>query len=338
MEGGEGTRAVRHGGKPGPRQFAVMFPGTQGGKRPPGTMARCKNRASGACAECSCLLHGQRLIYSAQVGIDSQRWGERTAGVDSFAATHWTVVRAAAVGRVDNCAGDGDPGAAHLVGDAAREAFSKLCSLYWYPLYAFVRRSGHSRPDAQDLTQDFFVRLIESRLLNRADPQRGKFRSFLLAALKNFLRDDHDRRSTQRRGRGFQVISLDVEDDPEARYQLEALRSESNAETFYETRWATAVVEAALGRLRADLAIRGRAHYFDALHPLLSSGEDSAALYAASAVSLGLSLSGLRSVTARLRQQYRQLLREEVSRTVEETADIDQEIRHLCAVLAVHGP
>jgi RNA polymerase sigma factor (sigma-70 family) len=211
----------------------------------------------------------------------------------------------------------------------ARAAFEELYCLYCYPVYAFIRRRGHDRQEAQDLTQDFFVHLLEKGTLGRADPQRGRFRSFLLGALGHFLAHAAERARAKKRGGDCQFVYLD-EEAAEARYQLAAPEG-MTAEKLFDVRWAATLIDAALGRLRGELELEGKRRLFDTLHGFVVAGED--ASYQQSADVLGLSLGALKTAIHRLRRRYRALLREEVARTVTTPSEVDEELRHLCAAL-----
>lgn len=241
--------------------------------------------------------------------------GPPLEGVQSFATTHWSVVLAA-----------GQPASPQ-----AAAALEKLCRAYWYPLYAYVRRRGYSPEDAEDGTQSFFARLLEGNLLPRASPHRGRFRSFLLTALQNFLTDEHDRASARKRGGGQPLISLDALDG-EARYALEPA-DELSPDKLFERRWATTVLEGAWTRLEAEYAAEGKADSFRELRRF-NSGQESAPAYAEAAGHLGLPENTVKSLVHRMRRRYRTLLRAEIARTVADPAEIDEEIRYLLRVLA----
>jgi len=211
----------------------------------------------------------------------------------------------------------------------ARAALEELYRLYCYPVYAFIRRRGHSRQDAQDLTQDFFVHMLEKSTLARADPQRGRFRNFLLGALNYFLADAAERARADKRGGGCQWVFLD-DAAAENSYQLVAPRG-MTAEEIFDARWAAALVEAAFARLRGDLESEGKGHLFEALQGFLVGGED--ASYQKVADALSLSLGALKTAIRRLRGRYRALLREEVARTVVSPAEVDEEFCYLRAAL-----
>jgi len=231
-----------------------------------------------------------------------------------FATTHWSVVLNAA---------DSDA-------PQARDALERLCRAYWYPLYAYVRWRGRSPEDAQDLTQSFFVRLLERDLLAVASPERGRFRSFLLTALRNFLADEHDRASARKRGADRPLLSLD-ELEGEARYALEPAEVAS-PDKLFERRWATTVLEQAWTLLAAEYAAEGKAEMFRELRRF-NSAQEGAPGYAETAGKLGLPENTVKSLVHRMRQRYRALLRREIGQTVANPAEIDEEIRYLLQVL-----
>jgi RNA polymerase sigma factor (sigma-70 family) len=211
----------------------------------------------------------------------------------------------------------------------ARAALEELYRLYCYPVYAFIRRRGHSRQDAQDLTQDFFVHLLDKGTLARAESERGRFRNFLLGSLEHFLAHAAEHAGARKRGGGCQWVSLD-DNGAEDRYQIAAPEG-MTAERLFDARWAAAVVEATFARLRGELQSEGKGHHFDALQGFLLGRED--ASYQQVANVLGLSLGALKTTIHRLRGRYRTLLREEVARTVGAPAEVDEEVRYLRAVL-----
>jgi DNA-directed RNA polymerase specialized sigma24 family protein len=203
--------------------------------------------------------------------------------------------------------------------------WKKLYRLYCYPVYAFIRRRGYGRQDAQDLTQDFFVHLLEKETLGRADSQRGRFRSFLLGALDHFLAHAAERARAGKRGGGCQWIFLD-DDAAEDRYQLAAPEG-MTAEKVFEARWAAAIVESAFARLRSELESEGKGHMFEALQGFLLGRED--ASYQQVADALRLSLGALKTAIHRLRGRYRALLREEVAHTLVTPEEVDEELHYL---------
>lgn len=230
-----------------------------------------------------------------------------------FEATRWSIVVAA--GAADS--------------QQAHRALEHLCTAYWYPLYAFVRRQGHSPHDAQDLTQEFFTRLLARNVLGDADPAKGRFRSFLLGALKHFLSDEWDRARAQKRGGGVQPISLDAE-SAESRYRLEPA-DESSAEKIYERRWALALLDEVLKRLRDEFTRDGKEHVFEELKSALTGGKVPCAEIASR---LDVKEGAVRTAIHRLRTRYRELVRAEIAETVASPSDVDAEMQHLFAALA----
>ena len=223
--------------------------------------------------------------------------------------------------------------------ETGRKALAELCHIYWRPIFAFICRRGYSVPDAQDLTQDFFIMVIEGNLLQFADPGRGRFRSLLLKALQNFLIDNHARRTAQKRGGKVQFVCWN-EWMAEAPSQLSVAASEAenwSAEKIYDVRWAATVVERALHRLGEECESRGRRRVFSVLSKYLSA-ERTDVSYAAISDALGVSTETIKRLLHHLRVRYRALLREEIAQTVEEPDDIDAELRYLCAALATRAP
>jgi RNA polymerase sigma factor (sigma-70 family) len=229
-----------------------------------------------------------------------------------FAVTRWSVVLAAA--------GD-DP--------AARGALGILCRTYWYPLYAFVRRQGHQPHDAQDLTQEFFSRLLEKGWLDGVAREKGKFRSFLLASMKHFLSNERDRARAQKRGGGRPPISLDTH-SAESRYAMEPV-DVATPEKIFERRWAMTLLEQVLARLRDEMTSRGNAALFDELKASLSGQQSS---YGQIAGKLAMSEGAVKVAAHRLRQRYRELIREEVAQTVGSEGDVEEELRDLMSALS----
>jgi RNA polymerase sigma-70 factor (ECF subfamily) len=214
---------------------------------------------------------------------------------------------------------------------AAAEALENLCRIYWYPLYVYVRRRGYDVPTAQDLVQSFFARLLAKDHLRQADRTRGKFRAFLLTSLHRFLADEWDHARRLKRGGGQVPISLDGL-TAEERYQLEPT-DPFDAARLYDRRWATTLLQLALERLGEEQAARGRAKEFDDLRQfLVAEGEPIG--YAEVAQRLGLTITAARMAVSRLRERYRELLREEILRTVATTQDAEEEYRSLMAALA----
>jgi len=211
----------------------------------------------------------------------------------------------------------------------ARAALAELYRLYCYPVYAFIRRRGYGRQDAQDLTQDFFVHLLEKSTLGRADPQRGRFRNFLLGTLAYFLANAAERASAAKRGGGCQWVVLD-DASAENDYQLAAPEG-LTPEKLFEARWAAKLVEATLACLRGELESEGKGHVFEKLQGFLLGREE--ASYQEVANALSSSLGALKTTIHRMRGRFRALLREEVARTVATPAEVDEELRYLRAVL-----
>jgi RNA polymerase sigma-70 factor (ECF subfamily) len=213
----------------------------------------------------------------------------------------------------------------------AHAALANLCQTYWYPLYAYVRRRGHSPEDAQDLTQAFFARLLEHNWVGQADQQKGRFRSFLLSAMNHFLADEWDKARAQKRGGGVLPIPLQF-DTAETRYGHEPADNVT-PEQNYERHWALTLLDTVLQRLRSEYEQEGKAELFAALHPCLV-GDRTAQPYAELAMKLGVSEGAVKSAVHRLRQRYRQLLHDEIAQTVASPGEVDEELHHLFAVLA----
>ena len=233
-------------------------------------------------------------------------------GSPQFPATRWTLVVAA-----------GDP---HR--KEARSALVDLCENYWYPLYAYLRRRGYSADQAQDLTQEFFVRVLEGRYLDRASPEKGRFRSFILTSLKFFVADEADRNRAQKRGGGT-VLSLEFSSG-EDRYQREPAHDET-PERIFERRWALSVLERVVERLRSEFIQHGRPEHFERLKVFLLGQSD--APYAALAREMNTSEGALKVAIHRLRKRYRDLFRQEIADTVADPAEVESELRFLAAVL-----
>ncbi|MEK7675189.1 MAG: sigma-70 family RNA polymerase sigma factor [Verrucomicrobiota bacterium] len=236
-------------------------------------------------------------------------------GTATFATTHWSVVLAAQ--------------AAHT--PQAAKALEKLCRTYWYPLYAYVRREGSSALDAQDLTQEFFARLLEKNYLGQVAREKGKFRSFLLAALRHFLADQRDRARAVKRGGGADCISLDAQ-TAEERYRLEPA-DELNPEKIYERRWAMTLLDQVLRHLEAEFAATGKRPLFEHLKVFLLD-EKGVGSYAETAARLEMTEGALRVAVHRLRQRYGELFRNEIAHTVARPDEIEEEVRHLLRVLS----
>jgi RNA polymerase sigma-70 factor (ECF subfamily) len=252
------------------------------------------------------------MTDSAERGQQDTDSGETHRPV--FATTHWSVVLAA--GETETT--------------RAQQALSRLCQTYWYPLYAYVRRRGSNPQDAEDLTQDFFARLLRKKSLSHLTREGGRFRSFLLTSLNRFLTDEWRRAHAQKRG-GGQVISLDA-GSAESRYGLEPA-DRHTPETLYDRAWALVLLESVFHRLRDEYARAGKAALFDELKSCLT-GQRSAIPYAELASRLNHPENTLKTHVHRLRQRYRELLREEVGQIVASPNEIEEELRLLFCALA----
>jgi RNA polymerase sigma factor (sigma-70 family) len=212
----------------------------------------------------------------------------------------------------------------------ARSALEGLCSAYWYPLYAYARRRGYSPHDAEDLTQGFFARILRLNSLAKVDRERGKFRTFLIGSMNNFISDEWDRASAQKRSSQL-TISLDAE-KAENRYQSEPL-DRMTPETVFERQWAMTLLENAVMRLRAEYEALGQGELFMETRFAIT-GDKSAVPYADLAARLGMSEDALRVAVHRLRQRYRRTLRDEISQTVADEAELAEELSYLRRVLS----
>jgi RNA polymerase sigma-70 factor (ECF subfamily) len=206
---------------------------------------------------------------------------------------------------------------------------TELCRIYWYPLYAFIRRRGHPAPEAEDLTQEFFARLLEKHFLAATDPAKGRFRTFLLMAVKRFLANEHDHAQTQRRGGRQRIVPLGGMEF-ETRYRLE-LADTLTPERLFEQQWALTLLDQVLARLQVEMAARGKAALFESMkgHLAGSRGES----YATTAARLGMSEGAVKVAVHRLRRRYRELLQQEIAHTVAGPEEIEEEIRYLFACL-----
>jgi len=215
----------------------------------------------------------------------------------------------------------------------AAEALEQLCRTYWMPVYAFVRRQVYNPDDARDLTQEFFAHLLESKKLKFADPVRGRFRCFLLASLKNFLAGEWRRTQAKKRGGGQLLISLDELREAENDLAAEPVAADTPPDLVFERRWALALLEKVLARMREKYTAAGQKDYFDALKVFVW-GEADTHSQAEVAARLGVTPNALGVAVHRLRRQYGKLLREEIAQTVESSEELADELRHLTAVLA----
>lgn len=231
-----------------------------------------------------------------------------------FRTTRWSVVLAARSGQSTE----------------SRSALAQLCEAYWYPLYAFVRRQGYGPEEACDLTQGYFARLIEREDLRQVDPDRGRFRSFLLASMKHFLANERDREKAKKRSPGQPLLSLDAE-AAEGKFRIEPAGGLS-PETLYEKKWATTVLDRALERLRAEWSGDERQRRFETLRGHLV-GDTKTSSHREAAQALGMTEEAVKVTVHRMRFRFAELLRVEIAHTLRDPSDVDEEIRHLFDVL-----
>ena len=234
------------------------------------------------------------------------------SGPSQFPTTRWTLVVAA-----------GEPDRKE-----ARSALVSLCENYWYPLYAYLRRRGYPADQAQDLTQEFFIRVLEGRYLDRADPEKGRFRSFILTSLKFFVADEEDRQRAHKRGGGL-LVPLEFSSGEE-RYQREPAHDET-PERVFERRWALSVLDRVVEKWRNEFVQHGRPEHFERLKVFLLGRSDTP--YTALAREMNTSEGALKVAIHRLRKRYRDLFRQEIADTVADPAEVESEIRYLAAVL-----
>ena len=267
------------------------------------------------------LLHGASAAGPADadgapaLGASAPRAAAGVRQRPAFSTTHWSLVVAAGA---RTC-------------DASRRALSALCGLYWYPLYAYARRRGYGPDHAADLTQGFFTRLLEQKIVRGADPRRGKFRSYLLGAFKHYLSHEWAKAHAKKRGGGREPVALDVA-GAEARYLLEPAH-ELTAERLYDRQWATTVLELALRELARQSAAAGKAKQFARLKEFLAGG--TGADYRHAGAELDMAEGAVRVVVHRMRKRYRQLLREQIALTVPSPEEVDEEVRDLFAAIRV---
>ena len=238
-----------------------------------------------------------------------------STGSARFATTHWSVVSAA-----------GKPESTKYL-----QALESLCRTYWFPLYAYLRRQGYDCHQAEDYTQAFFAHLLEKRGLRLADPRQGKFRSFLLAALKNFVANELDKIRAQKRGGGEKIISLDVK-DAEQQYGLEPIH-QLTPEKIFERSWAMTVLTRTMAALQAEFVSKNKQKLFENLKVYLTIKKSSIS-YQDAATQLNMSEAAVKVAVHRLRKRYRELLRNEIASTVTNEEQIAEEIRELFAALS----
>ncbi len=237
----------------------------------------------------------------------------------NFATTQWSQVLAAK-----------DGGETH-----ARQALETLCSAYWYPLYAYVRHQGYDPDEARDLTQGYFAELLDKDFLQDVDPAKGRFRSFLLASLRHFVSHERDKAGAQKRGRGAETLSFDTK-DAETRFEIEPIET-LTPEQLFERRWAMTVLERAMNTLERESAEGGGLEQFERFKPYLT-GQEPHQPYKQVAADLQMSEGAVKTAVHRLRQRYGHCLRVEISDTVADPAEVDDEVRHLLATVRPSPP
>lgn len=240
---------------------------------------------------------------------------EQRDSASSFATTRWSMVLVAG----------------HNSSPDADAALATLCETYWFPLYAYARRRGHNANEAQDVTQEFFARLIEKDYVAAADPERGRFRAFLLTTFKHFLSKERDKGKAQKRGGGRSPLSLDFASG-ESRY-VTGVTDTLTPEQLYDRQWTVALLDRVMRRLEEEMRESGKADWFDRLKEFIV-GSSGGATYAKAAESLGATEAAAKMATHRMRKRYRVLLRREIAETVEHVADVEDEIRSLFATLS----
>ena len=242
-------------------------------------------------------------------------------GANRFYTTRWSVVLLSAQSQAPGC----------------KEAFAELCRLYWYPLYGFIRHRGYSPEDAQDLAQGFILHLIERKTLSRVDRSKGKFRSFLLASLQNYLSNEAERARCVKRGGKAEIIYLDIE-GAEDRYGMEPVEALTPGKIF-DARWAMALLGEAMNRLNREHLAQGKTTTFEALKVFLDPiNSKELPTYEDVADRLKISVGSVKTLIHRLRKQYTAFVREEISRTISDSADVDAELHELCeALIAAEG-
>jgi len=236
-------------------------------------------------------------------------------GPNAFPSTHWTLVVAA--------------GGNHSTLERT-EALESLCGGYWNPVYAFVRRRGHSPEQAQDLTQQFFLRILDGAFFEKANPEKGRFRSFLLGSVQNFLADASDRENSLKRGGGTVTIAFEFATG-EANYALEPRHTET-PERLFQRNWARTVLDRVMNNLSAEFQAEGKLDLFNRLKSYLTGDGD--LKYAELGAEMQLSESGVKSAIRRMRQRYRDLLRAEVLSTVADPAEVDEELKFLLRAIS----
>ncbi len=221
--------------------------------------------------------------------------------------------------------------AGDLTAPEAEESLAALCEMYWYPLYAYLRRKGYSAPESEDLTQGFFCRFLQKNYLQAVKPEKGRFRSYLLGALRHFVSHERDRAQAEKRGGGKAPLRLDFQ-DAEDRYGLEPSH-EITPETLFDRRWGLTLLDRVLRRLQEETEKSGKSELFRSLNTTLLSGKTPHGEYEKLASELDLTEGAVRVILHRLRRRYRALLRDEIAHTVARPQDIDDEIGYLFSIL-----
>jgi RNA polymerase sigma-70 factor (ECF subfamily) len=237
------------------------------------------------------------------------------SGKERFATTHWSVVQAAGLSNSSRY----------------KSSLETLCKTYWYPLYAYLRRHGHNADQAGDHTQAFFAQLMEKKSIRLADPKRGKFRSFLLMSLKNFIADEYDRNQAQKRGGGKNIFSLDFE-SAEGKYSLEP-KDEMSPEKLFERSWAITMLKNTLEKLCGEYKSNRKKKLFEHLKVYLTADKQTAT-YNDTAEKLQMTEGAVKVAVHRLRKRYREILKEEIAQTVSSENEVDEEINELFKALS----
>ncbi len=245
---------------------------------------------------------------------DGQRAKSGAQNNPQFATTHWSLVVAA--GEKKN--------------SSSQQALAELCQAYWHPIYAYVRRRISNVHEAQDLTQEFFARLLENQTIATADPNRGRFRAFLLTACKRFLINEWHKERATKRGGGQKPLSLDFESE-ESKYVIELVDT-LTAERLYERQWAITLLARVVERLKQEFTLKDQSQHFEQMKQFIS-GSKSTEAYVAAADALGISEGAVKVAAHRLRARYRELLRNEIAQTLQGPQEVDDEIRSLFEVL-----
>lgn len=245
------------------------------------------------------------------IAIEQSSLDSTSGASPKFQPTQWTLIRRASFGSTES-----------------REALETLCHAYWFPIYAFIRRSGRTPHDAQDLTQEFFARFLETNSIVRADPKRGKFRTFLLGALKNFLTDAHRRATAWKRGGGMKIVSFE-ETEAEERYRLEPV-DHRTPDQVYQQRWLVELLDRAMARLGDEFRAAGKERQFQVLKIFLSQeGDDES--YERAGRQLNTSAKTIAVAVHRVRRRFRQVVRSTIGNTVSSPEEIEEEYRSLFA-------